>query len=165
MILSPRGHGLAASVRGGMTVWPFLTCLCPHTHITGNAPLDCSCVSLLAPVSGSPHCLWPLLQSSAHWDPVGRPSVGFTPAPRENSVCSFEKLWALLLMHTRALPRNPPSGHPLDLSLPPRGTAASDCRAPAKAHQGNLASTLSGVDASLGSSPFHPQVPDPVEVP
>lgn len=86
-----------------------LTCLSPHTHITG-APLDCSCVSLSAPVSGSPHCPWPLLQNSAHWDPVGRPSVGFTPAPRENSVCSLEKLWALLLMHARALLRNPPLG-------------------------------------------------------
>lgn len=89
----------------------------PHTHITGNAPLDCSCGSLSAPVSGSPHCLWPLLQSSAQWDPVGHPSVGFTPATRENSICSFEKLWELLLMHTRTLLRNPPSRHPLDLSL------------------------------------------------
>ena len=111
MVLSPRDHGLAASVRGRMTVWPFLTCLCPHTHITGT-PLDCSCVSLSAPVSGSPHCPRPLLQSTAHWGPVGRPSVGFTPAPRENSVCSFEKLWALLLMHARALLRNRPPASP-----------------------------------------------------
>ena len=75
--------------------------------------------TFLAPVSSSPHCLWPLLQSSAQWDPAGHPSVGFTPAPRENSICSFEKLWELLLMHTQALLRNPPSGHPLDHSLHP----------------------------------------------